>query len=111
MDEKTKEFITVNWFKLFISGMIFLVVVIYGYQTFIVIPNKELEEKKIAVLNQESLDLCVRTAELGYSRNFKNECKRRGLPENCALPLAVGGSYEKGMRNDIDDCYRRYDKK
>jgi hypothetical protein len=111
MDEKAKEFITVNWFKLFISAMIFLAVAMYGYQTFIVLPNKEMEAKKAAALNQETLDICIREAELGYSRNFRSECKRRGLPDNCALPLAVGSAYEDGMRKDIDECHRRYDKK
>ena len=111
MNQEARNFAVANWFKLFISGMVFIAVAMYGYQTFIVVPNKEKEAKALVAQNLEKLDDCVLDAEIRYSRNFKAECKRRGLPENCALPLAVGNSIEESMKNEISRCHKRYEPK
>lgn len=111
MNQETRNFVVANWFKLFISGMVFVIVAMYGYQTFVIVPSKEREAKALAAQNLEKLDACVLQAELTYSSNFKAECKRRGLPENCALPLAVGNSIEEFMKNEISRCHKRYEPK
>jgi hypothetical protein len=60
------------------------------------------------VENQKKLDDCIAVAELGYSFDFRAECKRRKLPSDCALPLSIGNSIEDTKDKAVNQCNKRY---
>ena len=83
-----KKFLFDNWFKLFICFMVFLAVMMYGYQTFVVIPNREIA-KEVAKKNEieeniKKVQSCISMAEMNYHLHWTNECSVRWkLKQEC----------------------------
>jgi hypothetical protein len=51
---------------------------------------------------------CFDRAVETYSMDWKSNCKSRGLPDNCTLPLNLADSLGKDRDRRKDDCFRLY---
>lgn len=108
MDDKTKNFLLQNWFKLFISSMVFCAVLIFAIQIFYLNPKKDDAKAREVAENQKRLDDCVSDAKFSYHTDFVAECKTRNLPSNCSLPLSLANSLEEYMYKSIEQCNKRF---
>ena len=89
-----------NWLKL-IWIILFILIIIGVYFLW----NNYIETKK--------MEECVQKADLDYSLNRANECKRLGKETeggeyNCILPPETIEKFEKIKNDQIDSCSKQY---
>ena len=138
-----EKFIKENWFKVgILSAVLIFSFSVYNY--LVVRPKEEvlakIEIAKIEDANaktkQESIDGCVRFAQLNYSLNWANTCKTnakrvedgfkncinsvlsvsdcRGLwgygddSSDCSLPTKNADYINQTLKDEKSDCYNKY---
>lgn len=69
------------------------------------------EAKRQADLNASRLDICLDNALTNYRARFKDECKSRGLKEDCSLPLWIAEALENSLIDAKSDCFKKYPQK
>ena len=102
MNEQSKSFLAVNWFKLSIVAIALLVISIYFYREY-------------------RLDICIDYAEKEYARLWDEQCAARKKGSSCELSptdilkepngimnMFSGASLNASRDKSIDECYRRY---
>lgn len=107
-----------NWFKLSIVLAGFVIAYAF-YQNLVIIPRdkesarsfREIQEKLDKDAQASRLDACLVDAEIAYSENWENLCKRWGIDnkdENCSLPRTHADRAEEWKKEAKEDCYKKY---
>ena len=58
--------------------------------------------------NQTLLDICLGSAEEGYSSFWNSECAILGLGDDCKLPTWNANRVDEKRDKDKADCYKQY---
>jgi len=124
-----KKFLKRNWFKIILLIFIGIGACGYAIQRYTIwqeqkneiflkyqkqVEEIRLKEAEIRIAeerrmqNKELLDTCIKDAGAVYGQAFKNECKERGLQDNCALPISIADLHKDFYKELRDECYQKY---